>query len=79
MLNLDTLEKQTKHFVSAKPDTGVFVQWSWRCVSLATHEAKKNTKGFSKYPFLFLNINGINLKMHSPINHKYPYRAQTIL
>ena len=73
ILKLDTVEKLTKDSVLAKPDIlqvysingagGVSDQLSMK--------PKKNTRGVSSYPFLFLekNTNGQNLKVHIPINH----------
>ena len=71
ILNLDKIEKLTKRSVSAKPDTlqvysfngagGVFDQLPMK--------PKKNTKGVSIYPFLFLEKNQRN-KIESAYSDK---------
>ena len=82
LLNLDKIEKLTKRSILAKPDTLQVYSFSGAggVYDQLPMKTKKNTKGFSNDPFLFLekNTNEVNLKVHTLINHNQQYRAQTI-
>ena len=80
LLTLDNLEKLTQHFVSAEPDTLQVFSFSGAggVSDQLPMKPKKNTKEVSSYPFLFLEkkINVTYLKVFTPIDHNWQYRAQ---
>ena len=73
LLKIDNLKKLTDNSVLAKPDT--LQVYSFNGAGGVSHQlpmkSKKNTKGVSNYPFLFLekNINVTNSKALIPKNH----------
>ena len=72
LLKLDNLEKLTKHSVSAKPDTLQVCSFSGAGgeSDQLPMKPKKNAKGVSSYPFLFVGKKHQRSKLESAYSDK---------